>query len=73
MSRVLDYIDQRFADPIELATLAKVAHFSRFHFHGVITFWKTSPPWLPAQAPTGGERFEAGPPTPQSRSGNEQA
>lgn len=39
MNRVLDHIDRHLADPIDLATLAEVAHFSRFHFHRLFTVW----------------------------------
>ncbi|MBA5640175.1 AraC family transcriptional regulator [Duganella sp. LX20W] len=36
---VLDYIDRHLDTPLELATLADVAHFSRFHFHRIFTAW----------------------------------
>jgi AraC family transcriptional regulator len=39
MNRVLDYIDQHLDAPLELATLADVANFSRFHFHRMFAGW----------------------------------
>jgi len=33
LHRVLDYIDAHLDEPIDLARLARVAHFSDFHFH----------------------------------------
>ncbi|HJV01164.1 MAG TPA: GyrI-like domain-containing protein [Burkholderiaceae bacterium] len=36
---VLDYIDRHLDTPLELAQLADVAHFSRFHFHRIFTAW----------------------------------
>lgn len=38
-NRVLDYIDQHLAEPVDLAQLADVAHFSRFHFHRLFAAW----------------------------------
>ncbi|SMC27900.1 AraC family transcriptional regulator [Andreprevotia lacus DSM 23236] len=38
-NRVLDHIDQHLAEPIDLAQLADVAHFSRFHFHRLFAAW----------------------------------
>jgi AraC family transcriptional regulator len=39
MNLVLDYIDRHLDTPLELARLADVAHFSRFHFHRIFTAW----------------------------------
>jgi len=39
MHRVLEYIDRRLDEQLELDTLAKVANFSSFHFHRVFTAW----------------------------------
>ncbi len=39
MNRVLDYIDAHLAEPLELATLADVAHFSPYHFHRLFDAW----------------------------------
>jgi AraC family transcriptional regulator len=39
MNRVLDYIDRHLDQPLELDTLADVAHFSRYHFHRVFAAW----------------------------------
>jgi AraC family transcriptional regulator len=39
MHRVLEYIDQRLDEQLELDTLAKVANFSSFHFHRLFTAW----------------------------------
>ncbi|CAN7518161.1 AraC family transcriptional regulator [Pseudoduganella sp. LjRoot289] len=39
MNRVLDYIDQHLDAPLDLAQLADVANFSRFHFHRVFAAW----------------------------------
>ncbi|WEF32796.1 AraC family transcriptional regulator [Pseudoduganella chitinolytica] len=39
MTRVLNYIDQHLDEPLELAQLADVANFSRFHFHRVFHAW----------------------------------
>jgi len=33
MHRVLAHIDTHLDEPLDLATLAGVAHFSPFHFH----------------------------------------
>lgn len=35
INRVIDHIDGHLADPLDLATLAGVAHFSSWHFHRV--------------------------------------
>lgn len=37
--RVLAHIDQHLDQPLELATLAEVAHFSPFHFHRLFAAW----------------------------------
>jgi AraC family transcriptional regulator len=39
MNRVLDYIDRHLDTPLELAILADVANFSRFHFHRMFAGW----------------------------------
>jgi AraC family transcriptional regulator len=35
INRVVNYIDAHLADPLDLATLAEVAHFSSWHFHRI--------------------------------------
>jgi AraC family transcriptional regulator len=37
INRVTDYIDRHLDGPLDLATLAGVAHFSPFHFHRIFT------------------------------------
>lgn len=39
MNRVLDHIDQHLDAPLDLDELARVAHFSPFHFHRVFAAW----------------------------------
>lgn len=39
MNRVLDHIDRHLDAPLDLAQLADVANFSRFHFHRVFAAW----------------------------------
>jgi len=39
MHAVLRHIDARLAEPLTLAQLAKVAHFSPFHFHRLFAAW----------------------------------
>jgi AraC family transcriptional regulator len=39
MNRVLNHIDTHLDQPLELAQLADLAHFSRFHFHRVFQAW----------------------------------
>jgi AraC family transcriptional regulator len=39
MHRVLEYIDGHLDQDIDLRTLARVAHFSAFHFHRVFLSW----------------------------------
>lgn len=39
MNRVLDHIDRHLDQPLDLDTLADVAHFSRYHFHRVFASW----------------------------------
>lgn len=39
MNRVIDYIDRHLGEPIDLAALAEVAHFSQFHFHRLFSAW----------------------------------
>jgi AraC family transcriptional regulator len=39
MHRVLEHIDQQLDQPLDLETLADVAHFSPFHFHRLFLAW----------------------------------
>src|SRR5262245_9561537 len=39
MHRVLEAIDRRLDQPLDLASLAGVAHFSPYHFHRVFAAW----------------------------------
>lgn len=39
MHRVQEHIDRHLDQPLDLATLAGVAHFSPFHFHRLFTAW----------------------------------
>lgn len=39
MHRVLEHIDQHLDRPLDLGTLAEVAHFSPFHFHRLFSAW----------------------------------
>jgi AraC family transcriptional regulator len=39
LNRVLGHIDAHLAEPLELATLAAVAHFSPYHFHWLFDAW----------------------------------
>jgi AraC family transcriptional regulator len=39
LNRVIDHIDRHLDEPLELDTLADVAHFSRYHFHRVFAAW----------------------------------
>lgn len=39
MHRVVAYIDQHLEQPLDLNTLAEVAHFSPFHFHRLFSAW----------------------------------
>lgn len=39
MHQVLAYIDEHLEQPLDLGTLAKVAHFSPFHFHRLFAAW----------------------------------
>src|SRR5712675_2433867 len=39
MHRVLDHIDRRLDQFLDLETLAEVAHFSPFHFHRLFSAW----------------------------------
>jgi AraC family transcriptional regulator len=36
-TRVIDFIGQHLDDPLDLDTLAKVAGFSKYHFHRLFT------------------------------------
>jgi len=37
INRVMDYIDSHIDQPIDLSVLARIAHFSPFHFHRIFT------------------------------------
>lgn len=39
MHRVVAFIDQHLDEPLDLKTLADVAHFSPFHFHRMFSAW----------------------------------
>lgn len=39
LNRVIDHIDQHLDQELDLATLADLAHFSRFHFHRIFVAW----------------------------------
>jgi AraC family transcriptional regulator len=39
MHKVLEHIDRHLDRPLDLATLAEVAHFSPFHFHRLFAAW----------------------------------
>lgn len=39
MHRVVEYIDRQLDQPLNLDTIAKVAHFSAFHFHRLFAAW----------------------------------
>lgn len=39
MNHVLDYIDRHLDVPLELDTLAGIAHFSPYHFHRIFAAW----------------------------------
>jgi AraC family transcriptional regulator len=39
MHKVLGYIDRQLDKPLDLVTLAEVAHFSPFHFHRLFAAW----------------------------------
>jgi len=39
MHRVVAYIDEHLDQPLDLCTLAEVAHFSQFHFHRLFAAW----------------------------------
>src|SRR5712672_3443730 len=43
MHRVLEHIDRRLDQPLDLETLAGVAHFSPFHFHRLFSAWMGEP------------------------------
>ncbi|AZC23316.1 AraC family transcriptional regulator [Pseudomonas sessilinigenes] len=43
MNRVLEHIDQHLDQPLELADLAQVAHFSPYHFHRLFSAWVGEP------------------------------
>jgi len=43
MNRVLEHIDQHLDQPLELADLARVAHFSPYHFHRLFSAWVGEP------------------------------
>ncbi|MGH8494788.1 MAG: AraC family transcriptional regulator [Gammaproteobacteria bacterium] len=39
MHRVIEFVDRYLAQPLDLDTLAGVAHFSPFHFHRLFSAW----------------------------------
>ena len=39
MHKVLTHIDDHLDEPLELAALADVAHFSAYHFHRLFAAW----------------------------------
>ena len=39
MLRVLQHIEEHLDEPLDLPTLAAVAHFSPFHFHRLFAAW----------------------------------
>jgi AraC family transcriptional regulator len=39
MHKVLEHIDKHLEQPLDLGTLAEVAHFSPFHFHRLFSAW----------------------------------
>ena len=39
MHRVIEAIDRRLDQPLDLASLAAVAHFSPYHFHRLFAAW----------------------------------
>ena len=39
MHRVVEHIDKHLDQPLDLGTLAEVAHFSPFHFHRLFAAW----------------------------------
>ena len=39
MHRVLEHIDKQLDQPLDLDTLAQIAHFSPFHFHRLFAAW----------------------------------
>ena len=39
MHKVLEHIDPHLDEPLDLAVLAEVAHFSPFHFHRLFAAW----------------------------------
>jgi AraC family transcriptional regulator len=39
MHRVLQHVDRHLGDPLDLAALAAVAHFSPYHFHRLFAAW----------------------------------
>lgn len=43
MNRVMDHIDRHLDQPLEVADLAAVAHFSPFHFHRMFSAWVGEP------------------------------
>lgn len=44
MNQVLDHIDRHLDQPLDLAAVAAVAHFSPFHFHRVFAAWMGETP-----------------------------
>lgn len=39
MNRILDHIDAHLDEPLEIAPLAEIAHFSPYHFHRIFSAW----------------------------------
>jgi len=39
MHRVLEHVERRLDEQLELDALARVANFSAFHFHRLFTAW----------------------------------
>lgn len=44
MHRVLEHIDKQLDQPLDLSTLAGLAHFSPFHFHRLFSAWMGETP-----------------------------
>jgi len=44
INRVMDYIERHLDEPINLCTMAEIAHFSPFHFHRIFTLLMNETP-----------------------------